>query len=61
MNITEKEKEVLDLIKNGISTPSIGEMADHFEVTPQAIYKRLNNLERKGVIERTGRRSYFIK
>lgn len=58
MTITKKQKQILDFVrtyseKHGYS-PSIPEMAKHFKLAISTVHEHLQNLQKKGYLEKNG-------
>ncbi len=65
MYLTKKQLDILEFIQNwreesGVS-PTLEEMAEHFNVTKITIYEHLNQLEKKGAIRRAKFRARSIE
>lgn len=55
--LTQKQAELLQFIKNSIAedgfSPTKQEMAEYFEILPNAINGRISGLEKKGALKST--------
>ena len=65
MYFTQKQLKILEFVHqwredNGVS-PTLEELAGHFRVTKITVYEHLNQLERKGAIQRTKYRARSIE
>ena len=63
--LTEKQKEILKFINEyldqNLKTPTLKDIATHFDITPVAVYYQLQSIEKKGDIEIDRKESRGIK
>jgi repressor LexA len=65
MVLTNRQKEILDFIKQSIVKrgfpPSVREIGEHFGIYPRAAFDHLRALERKGFLKRSAAKSRGIE
>jgi DNA-binding MarR family transcriptional regulator len=51
MNLTDREKHIVDILRRGINSPTL--LASELKITQSGATQALQKLERKGVVKRT--------